>query len=266
MSRKMSNAPVYYALAQAQFNPVAAMTKYVDEIQDVLRRNGYTNFEPQQVTHLQFPSGEQQALSEPQVMQTTTWLISKADRSCGFILNKNSISFHTTHYDTKDQFLPELIRGLRAVHGVVGLDHISRLGLRYLDAIIPMGDVSIDRYLADGLHGVEFGAMTKYKLNEAVFETESAPLLPKGTLVNRIHKMNAPLGYPPDLIPNGLVPMDRFLIKYPTTHAIIDTDHFVEGFMPLDFDKIKDQLLALHETIRKIFEATVTEYAISVWK
>lgn len=30
----MSNAPVYYALAQAQFNPVAAMSKYVDQIQD----------------------------------------------------------------------------------------------------------------------------------------------------------------------------------------------------------------------------------------
>lgn len=266
MSKKMSNAPVYYALAQAQFNPVAAMTKYVDEIQDVLRRDGYTNFEPQQVTHLQFPSGEQQALSEPQLMQSTTWLISKADRSCGFILNKNSISFHTTHYDTKDQFLPELIRGLQSVHAVVGLEHISRLGLRYLDAIIPPDDVSIDRYLADGLHGVEFGAVAKYKLNEAVFETETAPLLSKGTLVNRVHRMNAPLGYPPDLLPNGLVPMSRFKIKDPKNHAIIDTDHFVEGLMPLDFDKIKQQLLALHETIRKTFKATVTAYAISVWE
>lgn len=53
MSEKMSNAPVYYALAQAQFNPVAAMAKYVYEVQDLLRRDGYTLFEPQQVTHLQ---------------------------------------------------------------------------------------------------------------------------------------------------------------------------------------------------------------------
>ncbi len=48
----MSNAPVYYALAQAHFNPVAAMSKYVDQIQDRLRREGYPLFEPQQVTHL----------------------------------------------------------------------------------------------------------------------------------------------------------------------------------------------------------------------
>jgi len=36
----MTKAPVYYALAQAQFNPVTAMAKYVDEIQDILRREG----------------------------------------------------------------------------------------------------------------------------------------------------------------------------------------------------------------------------------
>ena len=46
----MSNAPVYYALAQARFNPVAAMSKYVDQIQDRLRREGYPLFESQQVT------------------------------------------------------------------------------------------------------------------------------------------------------------------------------------------------------------------------
>ncbi len=36
----MSNAPVYYALAQVQFNPVAAMAKYVDDVQDHLRQLG----------------------------------------------------------------------------------------------------------------------------------------------------------------------------------------------------------------------------------
>ena len=52
MSEMMSNAPVCYALAQAHFNPVAAMAKYVDQVQDRLRREGYPLFEPQQITHL----------------------------------------------------------------------------------------------------------------------------------------------------------------------------------------------------------------------
>src|SRR5262245_49029180 len=124
MSEKMSNAPVYYALAQAHFNPVAAMTKYVDQIQDRLRREGYPLFEPQQFTQLQM-------LPEPQIQQTVSWLMTKSDRTAGFILGSSAITYHTTHYQTHKEFIQELLQGLTAVHDVVSLDHISRLGLRY---------------------------------------------------------------------------------------------------------------------------------------
>ena len=80
---KMTKAPVYYALAQAQFNPVAAMAKYVDEIQDILRREGYTLFEPQEITQLQFVGAAGQAPTNPELMKVTNWLISKADRTAG---------------------------------------------------------------------------------------------------------------------------------------------------------------------------------------
>lgn len=265
MSEKMSNAPVYYALAQAQFNPVAAMAKYVDEVQDRLRREGYTLFEPQQVTHLQFTATPGQVPTEPQLAHTTSWLITKGNRTSGFILSASSITFHTTHYETRREFIPELLRGLRAIHEVVNLDHIGRLGLRYLDAVLPQADETVDQYLVDGLHGVRFGARQRYGLNESVFESDSGPLLPKGTLVARVHRMDSPLGYPPDMVPNGLLPMPRFAINDIRSHAIIDTDHFVEGRMELDFDKIDEQLSALHATIKLVFEATITNHARAVW-
>ncbi len=50
MSEKMRNAPLYYTLAQAQFNPVAAMTKYINKIQDRLRIDGCTLFEMQKIS------------------------------------------------------------------------------------------------------------------------------------------------------------------------------------------------------------------------
>ena len=100
----------------------------------------------------------------------------------GFILTASSITFHTTHYQTSNEFIPELLRGLKAVHEVVKLDHIGRLGLRYLDAVLPQLGENVDQYLADGLHGVRFGATQRYALNESVFETEGDPLVSKGTL------------------------------------------------------------------------------------
>jgi uncharacterized protein (TIGR04255 family) len=265
MSEKMSNAPVYYALAQAQFNPVAAMEKYVIDIQDVLRRDGYTLFEAQEVTQLQFIAAPGETVAEPKLIPTHTWLITKADRTSGFVLSQTSLIYHTTHYETSDKFISDLLCGLKAIHDVVTLDHLSRLGLRYLDAILPHSNEKVDSYLVKGLHGVEFGAAQRYSLIESVFETSSGPLLPKGTLVARVHRATSQLGYPPDMVPNGLLPMSRFENTNVISHAIIDTDHFVEGIMPLDFNQIKDQYVNLHATIKDAFNAMITEYATETW-
>lgn len=265
MSEKMSNAPVYYALAQVQFNPVAAMAKYVDDVQDHLRQLGYTLFEPQQLMHLQFFTAPGQSQAEPKVAQISSWLMTKGDQTSGFVLSPSSLTFHTTHYETNREFISQLLLGLKAVHKAVKLDHISRLGLRYLDAILPHPGESVDLYLVDGLHGVRFDAKQKYALNESVFETKSGPVLPIGTLIARSYRMDAPLGYPPDINPNGLVLMPKFHIDKALLHVVIDTDHFVEGQMPIEFEKIEEQLVELHSTIKLVFNATITEHAQNIW-
>jgi uncharacterized protein (TIGR04255 family) len=259
----MANAPVYYALAQAQFNPVAAMAKYVDEIQDIFRHQGFTLFDTQHISELQFVG---QNASNPELRQVTNWVITKADRTAGFILGSSSMIYHTTHYDTRNDFLPELIQGLNAVHEVVTLDHIARLGLRYLDAVLPSKGETVSQYLVEGLNGISFGAKQRYAMSESVFDTETAPLVQSGTLVSRVYRGEGSLGFPPDLIPYGLQTMSRFQIAEEVSHAIIDTDHFVEGTMPVDFDRIKEQLASLHAIIKQSFEATITPFAKEAWR
>lgn len=263
----MTNAPVYYALAQAQFNPVTAMAKYVPDIQDIFRKAGYTLFETQEITQLQIVGITGQETTRPEVMQTTNWIISKADRTSGFILGSSSLAYHTTQYETRNEFLPELIQGLESVHKVVTLEHFSRVGLRYLDAVIPNKEESVEQYLADGLKGISFGTKRKYASNESVFETETAPIIKLGTLVLRVYRAISTLGYPPDLFPHGLQPNKIF--KYNAKivdHAVIDTDHFVEGLMPIDFEKIRKQMESLHSAIKLSFKAAITEHAKNIWK
>ena len=264
MAEKLANAPVYYAISQAQFNPVPAMHKYVDEIQDVLRRRGFILFEPQQQMQLQIPAEMGGAFAEPQVTQTWLWLLTKEDRSSGFILNANSLSFHTTHYETSQEFIPELLVGLAAIHEVVSLAHVSRLGLRYLDAVLPLGDEEVEKYLAPGLHGLEFGAPRRQSMMETVFDTECGPMIPNGTLISRVYKIYGPVAFPPDLLPHGLTLMPKF-VTGPVAHAIIDTDHSVAGQMPIDLELIEAQLKELHAAIKQVFAATVTDYANNVW-
>ena len=265
MNEKMSNAPVYYALAQAHFNPVAAMAKYVDQIQDRLRREGYPLFEPQQFMQLIVPGPGQAQPQEPQIQQAVSWLMTRSDRTAGFILSPSTITYHTTHYQTHKEFIPELLRGLTAVHEAVSLDHVSRLGLRYLDAVLPRTGETTEQYLVGGLHGIDFNAARRHAMTESVFATDTHPLVPKGTLVVRVYRAVAPLGFPPDMLPTGLAIAPQFEIKEPREHAIIDIDHYVEGRMPVAMDKLNDQLLSLHGTIKSVFSATTTDHARSAW-
>lgn len=263
MPDKLSNAPVYYAIAQAQFNPVPAMHKYVDDIQDQLRRVGFTLFEPQQQMQLHIPEAGA-AFAEPQVTQTLLWLLTKQDRSSGFILSANSLSFHTTHYETSHEFIPTLLMGLKAVHEVVGLAHLSRVGLRYLDAVLPLEGESIEQYLTPGLHGLDFSAPRLQSMMESVFQTECGPLVPTGMLLSRVYKACGVVGFPPDLLPHGLVMMPKFVTQK-ITHVVIDNDHSVSGQMPIDFEAIEMQMKNLHAAIKQVFAATVTDHANRVW-
>lgn len=264
MPTKLSNAPVYYALAQAQFSPVPAMHKYVDEIQDRLRRLGFTLFEPQQFTQLQIQGEIGGVMGEPQLTHTMAWLMTKADRSAGFILNANSISFHTTHYETSEEFLPTLLTGLQAVHEVASLAHISRLGIRYLDAVLPKENEQVEDYLAPGLKGIDFDAPRAREMTESVFDTQCEPLVIGGNLVSRVYKVYGQVGFPGDLLPQGLELMPKFVTEA-QHHAVIDTDHSVTGQIPIDFALLDSQLRNLHSAVKRLFAATVTDYANSVW-
>jgi len=261
----MSNAPVYYALAQAHFNPIAAMDKYVNQIQDRLRNEGYPLFDARQFMQLVVPGPRQAQPPEPQIQPAVSWLITRSDRTAGFILGPSAITYHTTHYQTHNEFIPELLRGLAAVHEVVSLDHISRLGLRYLDAVLPRAGETVERYLVPGLHGIDFNATRRHAMTESVFSTDTRPLVPQGTLVVRVYRMIGPLGFPADMLPDGLAMGPMFERNEAREHAVIDTDHYVEGRMPVEPDKLNEQLLCLHTTVKSVFGATATDDARSAW-
>ena len=265
MGKKLLNAPVYYALAQVHFNPIAAMDKYVNEIQDKLRNKGYTLFNPDQITQLQFAGGIDQGAYAPTLAEITEWLISKSDQTAGFILASSSITFHTTHYNTSAEFIPDLIAGLKSVHKVVNLDHISRLGLRYLDAIVPEDDETLEQYLSDALHGIQINATRDYALTESVFSTEYDARIDKGKLVARVYRATSPIRFPPDIRPRELILNDAFNFSEVQNHAIIDIDHYIKSQIPLDLERISEQLGLLHAGVREVYEATVTDRALNMW-
>lgn len=264
-SERMSNAPVYYALVQVKFTPVAAMSKYVPDIQDALRVEGFPLFEVSNTTQLKF---EIRNPNEPPVHSfepVTSWLMIDADRRAGFVLGNDFITFHTTDYDNHVPFISSLILGLSKVLEFAKPSLVSRIGLRYLDAVFPEKSETIEQYLVKELHGVDFGWTPLQSIQESVYQTSVEPLISNGFMVSRIHKMNGQLGFPPDMIPNGLLPLPRFSNTEHRMHAIIDTDHYVEGNMSTDLQLIEKQILSLHSKVKEAFEGMVSEFARAKW-
>lgn len=260
MKGKLSNPPVYYTIAQAQFNPIAAMANYVNELQNSFRLQGYTLFDQEKVTQLifrEFPKAE--------VVEIPIWRITAPDKKSGFILSQSHLAYHTTHYQDHNQFFDIFLLGLKEINEVVKLDHFSRLGLRYLNAVLPKDHENVNQYLKNGLHGIEIEAEKKYSLHESVFETKVKLCSCSGNLVNRVYLKSGTLSYSPDIPPHNLAMMSKFARKEPMIHAVIDIDHFIQEQMTVDLEQMRPKLKALHNELKKTFEANVTEYAWREW-
>lgn len=261
---KMSKAPVYYAMAQAHFSPIA-FEKYASQFHDAVRAKFPSRKE---ITIRRLELAARAGVSaDAKINDSVLWLMTASNSRSGLVLNDSTLTFHTTSYDTKSPFISELLDALEALHLVAKLDHISRLGMRYLDAVIPEAGRTVSDYLVDSVRGVNFSANRTQSLSESIFETQCGPIVESGTLVSRVYQLQSALGYPPDLLPvMELAPAPRFSSTEKVAHAIIDTDHFVEDIMAIDFPQIRAQVESLHKACSDVFGALTTPYAKDCWK
>jgi uncharacterized protein (TIGR04255 family) len=259
MAKKMKNAPVYYALAQIRFNPLAALDTYVPAIQEKLRKAGYPDYQPQQATTF-VVSGQQ--VVKPNV--ATRYLFSNAKKSSGYWLDTAAMSFQTTDYDTFDPFLESLLEGLDIVHSEVGLSYSDRVGIRFLDAICPLAGETMSQYLRPYVLGLS-DQLPDRELVHSLSETRTR--LGKTVLVGRamiLQQEGEGVGFPDDLQPITLTPIGKFL-KVTRPYAVIDTDSWIEDRQDFDLKTLDTTCRMLHENMWRSFEQMVTPHALKVW-
>ena len=236
------------------------MDDYIGKIQDLMRKEGFVNFRPETSQVLEVTPGEKSYVTE-----VTSWQINNAELTEGYTLNSNSITFRTTHYRSRVEFLRSFKLGLKIVHDVVELDHVNRLGLRYLSAVIPTEDEKVRIYLESPLSSLDIGERVS-RMSEVRFHTDLADSDKKGHLVARVYGTKGPLGYPADMVPNGLARKPEFDNQSPCNHAVIDIDHSSDESIEFDLEKIEARALNLHSILKLAFINTVTPHALEVWK
>ncbi len=255
----MSFAPVFYTLAQVQFNPIAQMSDYVARLQERLRRSGFPDFQSENQLELTIRRLDE-AQPDVQPQQHVRWSFMNTQRTEGYLLLSNALVFHTTTYETFTNFLQKTIFGLNLVHEIVELAYVERIGLRYLDAIVPLDNDTLQQYLNPSLLG--FSANLEGRLSHSF--TETVTVVDEGNLVARAVITDGALALSPDLISLQLKLQPRFT-EINGRNAVLDTDYFVINRNSFDLKEIEDQLLKAHDIITNAFNISVTDYAREKW-
>ena len=266
MSTKWNNAPLFYTVAQVKFNPVLSLKTYIEQIQERLRKHGYPDFRKQPRVRLNLAQviGKQPA-DQPNLMLESTeqYSFDDRERNCGFVLDQSALAFHTTNYDTFEDFSKVMLSGLEIVNDLVRLDYFQRVGIRYLDAVTPRLNESIDQYVVPqvlGIAGRLGNATLRHSFSETVIE-----ISPESHVTCRAVIQSSAIQFPPDMQGLELKLPDR-ITKFDGVHALIDTDGSFEGREAFDLYGVKKRLGLLHEEIGRAFKATYTDHAESVWK
>ncbi|MBI5569655.1 MAG: TIGR04255 family protein [Desulfomonile tiedjei] len=265
MGQKMKDAPVYFTIAQVRFNPILSLKTFMPGVQEQMRKAGYPDFK-QSLTvavNLSLISGAEAQQAPPQLLQTDRYVFSNMENTRGFILQQNSLSFQGTDYDTYETLSSEFLKGLEILNAAVGLNFSERVGIRYLDAVVPKKGDEISQYLVPEVMGIAArleGSALVHSFSETVARIRDVEKVVCRTIIQI-----GPLGFPPDLQPDGLKLKDRFK-KVNELHAVIDTDGAFEGREPFNIGTVKNRLDGLHREISTAFYATITEYALSVWR
>jgi uncharacterized protein (TIGR04255 family) len=267
MGTKMKNAPVYFTIAQVRHNPILNLSSYAPTIQDRMRKAGYPDHRPGKTLIINLTSNAPDGQSDmqpaiPQAVERHMFL--NMDGTRGFIVEQGALSFQTTEYDTFQTLSEQFFVGLVIVHECIGLSYTERVGIRYLDAVVPTGaDDDLRDYLAPGVLGLAGRLPDGVAIGLSLSETHIP--LPDANLLSRTIVRSGALGFPMDLEPQGLRVPARFE-RVNGLHAIIDTDASQLGRQVFDIDQLRGRLDMLHMRIRMAFDASVTKHALKVWQ
>jgi uncharacterized protein (TIGR04255 family) len=262
MGKKMSNAPVYFTVAQVRFNPILDLEAYLPAIQGKLRAAHFPDFKRESIHRLVLPfsAADGGQVPAPSFQPHARCIFGNIEGTSSLVLEHNSLALQTTAYDTFETFSESFLLGLSIVHEILSLDFSERLGLRYLDAVLPKEGESLTDYLVPEVLGLSqrLAGMT-HSFTETVVSSAV------GQLTARVVIQDGELGLPQELMPLAPKLASRFT-QHSGVHAIIDTDAYQQQRQPLNLDELGNALVAQHDAILEAFRATVTDYAIKAWE
>lgn len=266
--------PVFFTLAVVRHEPLAKLDKYLPDVQDALRKEGFTG----QMMHIE---ARQQTLPGLAVLATDPvgdaiverrYRIFTADRRSAFTFNDQGIfAYHTTAYSTRTALFERVRMGLELFHQIVQLQQVNRVGIRMLDLIRPS---DTDHVLADfvqpsllGFRGIECPQAGSPSISsmEQAFRGETWEASARFDCLPDAFGLNSSIFF--DIqgfqFPDHVVQGGRVL------HGVLDTDSGTrcvsDTMRAFDVDQVMMELAEHKTRISQLFRSAVTPTALKAW-
>jgi uncharacterized protein (TIGR04255 family) len=262
---RLPNAPLAYVLAQVRFEPFLEIEKCIPALQTSLREHYPRFLHTEQVGYGMLPQPDGQP-PRMQPMNVLHWEFGSGSNHEGVILQQHSLVFHVTAYETHEQFGQMWRWIMEQVEEQIPHLFVNRIGLRYIDFIIPKAGELPSNYVADRLRcdpdpGINY---QNYRgLTLAQYELAGK----QGHLSIRYSRGRGKPQLPSDLADMPLQPsaiMQRVVDEeHPT--AVLDIDRFMALSMTYDVEQLAESFRQMQEDLSVAFKALTTDHARVVW-
>lgn len=262
MGTRLANAPVYFTILQVRFNSLLNLNDFLPNIQGAFRLEKYTDYKLSQNIVLELnPQDGLNNSNAPVPKMHESHFFGNAEKTYTFILDSGSLTLQSTDYGDFERFSGEFYKGLAIINDIVNLAFTDRIGLRYLDRVMPLGGEQLDLYLIPEVRGLNgnLGGSRQYLYNEALTEVNNVKLM------SRVLIQNGPLTFPPDINVMDMAVQPKF-INFEGENAILDNDGFVEAREEFSIENVKHHVEKIKVVVKKAFHAVATEYAFEVWE
>ena len=257
------NAPLAYVVADVAISPYMTIAKRVPEFQDRLRATF-----PQTVESvvLRLDAPQAQGAIAPALTPEQNWQFISTPPKMGVSLSSRSISFHATTYTNYQDFESKLKVVLTAFGDTVPNAFVNRIGLRYIDLIVPSRGKSVRAYLDQGLHGFKPpGAIsesqtvvaTSHRFDQGAMNISLYVKLPSGS------------NFPSNISVLPLAPANIVVRSDPKTRielGCIDLDRYVEPNASFEWNGILRTFSIMHRDQSNAFKAMLSNLATKEWQ
>lgn len=260
MGKKLRDAPVYYTVAQVQFGTVLNLKEYLPHVQDGMRKWQFPVYH--EIAEQQFVISTNAGAPSTQSIQTVhRYAFGDLTETSQFVLDRNSITFHTSNYISYTEFADMFHKGLELLANTVNPSYLERIGIRYVDAILPKENQPLSIFLAAEVQGLS------RKITGELVHTASETVIRRDNmqLISRVIIQRGVVGIPHDFMAlPPLLMQDKFNTEA-CLHAILDIDASRAERTSFTTAGIMCEMQNLHDAAEEIFHCSVSAEALDIW-